>query len=417
MDSILDSLYPGSWNGVSFLIEDSSVTGGRKTVSHELVNSDVRIVEDLGLNNETINIGACVPTADYFSNRDAIKSALESKGYGTLIHPFYGIRNAACTNYTINESTQELGYVKISMTLVVGQELSFSTSGIDSFGSVFGLNDLFSSSLATMLISLFVFDSRYGRYSDEISNVLSTIGTQFSVASGLYITRSEFLSGNTADYLSAFTLYKQNSRLFLRDAELFNDSTQDLAVKLDLITPDGRSGYDAARLLSKYELPATLKVPVTPAQNYRNKMALVVKVYIKSLAFGLCCQNAAIFDFATIDEYNQIRKDLDDQYMALINLFNELAKYIKEGTGGDALTDAREKLVDLCSLTVNYIGQASTTLPNIIEVPGQELSLTVLTYSYYGALDKVPFLQELNFPQASDPSFLSDNVKILSGES
>ena len=49
MPDIIDKLLIASYKSAEFFFQDLSTTSGRKIVSAEIVNSDERILEDLGL--------------------------------------------------------------------------------------------------------------------------------------------------------------------------------------------------------------------------------------------------------------------------------------------------------------------------------------------------------------------------------
>lgn len=418
MASIFDSLYPGSWNGVSFLIEDSSVAGGRKAVVHEFPNSG-RYVEDLGLLNETITLNVCIPSAEYFGGRDAVKQALEEKGYGTLIHPFYGIRKAVCTGYTINEAVTELGYVKISMTLSVGQELSFPATGQASSSGILSAVEGLMNMAGMFLTTSFIFRSIYGRLGASVAQAISDIFPVFGRASTTYLYRSGFNSEETAEYRAAYDLYTQNTYKYLFNAQDFHTDTVDLLDKFDLLTSSGRDGFDAANKLLTYDFSQPNKPAKTEKQASVNILRLTVKFYIKSLVYGICCRNASIYSFESLEEYNHVRQTLETEYRSVVDIYSAI---VHEGDAFRSIsvdatgtgTSFMNSLEGVHTKTLNFLEQASSFLPSLEQVDGRNLPVTVLAYTYYGTLDNVEQLTRLNFPQRIDPSCLDGTVSILS---
>lgn len=85
-----DPLLPASWRGLPFGVTSESLKPGRKTVVHEYPFRDKPWVEDLGKATITITISGFLTGDDVFSQRDAMRSACDQPGPGTLVHPSLG---------------------------------------------------------------------------------------------------------------------------------------------------------------------------------------------------------------------------------------------------------------------------------------------------------------------------------------
>lgn len=90
MASWRDNLQPASFRSVPFFYLDTEGEGGRRTVEHEFPFRDTSYTEDLGKKNRTYRLQAFVIGDDYFTQRDALLTALETQGSGTLVHPYLG---------------------------------------------------------------------------------------------------------------------------------------------------------------------------------------------------------------------------------------------------------------------------------------------------------------------------------------
>jgi len=114
--SILDGLEEWSFDGITFLATEAPTKGGRKTVTHEFVNSSRREVEDLGLLLKTFNLKVLISNKDnlYFQKRDALVNVLE-KGPNldgspkVLSHAFQGRFNVVAKPYSLLETIGDLG--------------------------------------------------------------------------------------------------------------------------------------------------------------------------------------------------------------------------------------------------------------------------------------------------------------------
>lgn len=113
-----DLLHAASFRGVPFKIDSSDGQGGRRLAIHEFPGRDKPYVEDMGRRHRAFTIQAIVIGRDYMTGRDALISALEKSGAGTLVHPYYGRISVDAGSYTVHESTREGGMARITIQFV-----------------------------------------------------------------------------------------------------------------------------------------------------------------------------------------------------------------------------------------------------------------------------------------------------------
>ncbi len=388
------------------MIESSSISGGRKTVTHEFPNQDKRYVEDLGLMNEMIEIQATIPTDSYFFSRNALKAALESEGYGTLIHPFYGIRNVACLSYKIDESTADLGYVKIDMKFAEGQELNFPSGAGQASSSIFASVIGVLSLLATAFQAVYSYSKVNGRERSKLRTSINDIFTNINNATEKYIYRTAFQSAGTADYRAAYNTYSKKVDEYAANSALFVQDLGDLYEKADTITATGKDGFDVAKKLFSYDFSEPLTNPKTSQQQVLNDSKEAIKNYVKVSTFGLMCQNAAIYDYTSLESFNSIRSSLDLGYLEIIEALAKKQEY----------ADLLNGVQDLYANTINYIVQSAADLPRLTTIQGNELPLSILTYQNYGSTDLTDTLNDINYPNQIDPTSILGPLSILSGQ-
>ena len=121
---IPEDLQEVSYRGELFYISGSKISGGRKDVKKEVANSDLQVIEDLGLKERVFTINGKIATrrdssgvtiTTYKQMRDRLLDALEKGGTGVLIHPWYGrIDDVACRAFSIDENLTGLGVAEIS---------------------------------------------------------------------------------------------------------------------------------------------------------------------------------------------------------------------------------------------------------------------------------------------------------------
>ena len=106
--SWLDQMQDGSFRGVPFLLDEECLTQiGRRGQLHEYPLRDTPYGEDLGRRARRFNVDCLVIGDDYMDQRDALIAALETKGAGTLVHPYYGTKSVVVLDAVeVRESTR-----------------------------------------------------------------------------------------------------------------------------------------------------------------------------------------------------------------------------------------------------------------------------------------------------------------------
>ena len=81
---------PASFRGVSFWVESSDLSVGRRTVTHQYPQRDEPFTEDLGRAAREYRFSAFVLGDDYIEQAKKLREALEKPGAATLVHPEFG---------------------------------------------------------------------------------------------------------------------------------------------------------------------------------------------------------------------------------------------------------------------------------------------------------------------------------------
>jgi len=102
-----DKYQTGSFRGVPFYLQSHTQDGGRKIVSHEFPERDTPYHEDMGRTARTFRLSCYVIGDDYFTEREDLIAALETKGPGRLVHPYRGIFQVVVDGFSVSESTDE----------------------------------------------------------------------------------------------------------------------------------------------------------------------------------------------------------------------------------------------------------------------------------------------------------------------
>jgi len=105
----------GSFRGASFFVEDSSASGGRRGVVHEIPFSEEDpYIEDTGRKSKPFRVTAYTLVPNYLIDRNKLIDALE-KGAGDLVHPYFGKIFAFPHAYDVSETSKSGGRASFSI--------------------------------------------------------------------------------------------------------------------------------------------------------------------------------------------------------------------------------------------------------------------------------------------------------------
>lgn len=123
-----DQLRPASFKGVPFFVEEAGLEVGRRTQVHDYPQRDRPFVEDLGRATRVITLTAFVVGDDYIAQAEKLLGALETKGSGTLVHPWHGTMQATAGIGRVRYSKDGLGFASFELNFTEAGELAFPSA-------------------------------------------------------------------------------------------------------------------------------------------------------------------------------------------------------------------------------------------------------------------------------------------------
>lgn len=174
-----EDLREASFKGITFLVDSSSVQGGRAWNSHLFPGRDGAYHEDTGLNPKQFSFSAFLVGDLYYSHRNNLVAALNSTGNGKFVHPQWGEYTAVCTGWTVSEEKTSQGMCKLELTFEEDTEilLTFSIPNPVLYvqekkeGLLDSLNDVFLSAFDTINSTI----KDLQNLQNEIENVFTVI--------------------------------------------------------------------------------------------------------------------------------------------------------------------------------------------------------------------------------------------------
>lgn len=123
-------LRPASYKGVSFSVDESEYTAGRRNVLHQYPNRDTPFVEDLGRASRNYSLTAIIVGLDYIERTKRLMQALETEGGGRLIHPWLGELTVTPVSVGTAQFNKSLGLATVSLSFVESGELIAPSGGV-----------------------------------------------------------------------------------------------------------------------------------------------------------------------------------------------------------------------------------------------------------------------------------------------
>jgi len=148
MANWLDKFQTGSFRGVEFFIESHDFGGGRRKVDHEFPERNEGRSEDLGKAIAKFSLSVYVLGDDYFAKRNRLLDALETKGSGELVHPYFGRKVVQVGAVSIRETAKEGRIARFTFECTETRDPRFPDSADDNIqNTIDGADNLLTQSI------------------------------------------------------------------------------------------------------------------------------------------------------------------------------------------------------------------------------------------------------------------------------
>lgn len=388
-------LIGASFRGVTFFVESSDRSGGRRTVTHEFPLRDDPYVEDLGRRARSFSIEGYVVGDGYVRQRDDLLSALEDvAGPGELVHPYHGRRRAICESVRVRESIADGGMAVLSIEFAEAPAQGVvATEEPDLAEQV---EESATAALAAAEVELVADFDVEGQPSfaieslaDHLDGVAEDLGAALS---GITMTTQE-LAALTAEV----ELLRLEASSIVRDPAEAMAAFRGVILAIgDALTEEPRALLRA--LLDTYdlaELPLVEATTETRTRERANQEALSA-----ALRRVLLVEAARVIPRVTYETHEDAVADRDE----LVALLDEQA-----AAAGDAAYPA---LVGLRARVLRAVpGDAALarvlTISRRVPVPS-----LLLSYQLYGSVEQEEDILARN--RSRHPGFLSGSLRVLS---
>ena len=395
MPSLLPELDQWSFKGVPFLVKSTRTSGGRKTATHEFVDSSKRVVEDLGLLQKTFSLEAIIDNADgqYFLKRNALINALEEGGAGVLIHAFFGKLNVVAKPYTLREKIDELGAAFFDLTFERADDIIAPLPDAFTRSNIAELQVVALDNVAADIENNLGVSNAFPFNFTAVSNLLEGVGNQFDSITQTFDRALDEIN----NFAATLTNFRNN---ILRLVNLPAQMSATLKNLYNSAVALAQTPEEAFLTLEKNftfgdDFDAINPTTFERIERLRNQELLTVFMQAGALAFAY--ERTSAIDFFTIREIDLYAQKLNAQYNKVIPSITN--------------NDTAKSFQDLRSVTNEFLDIQRLNVKKIVDFDTQSIPAQVLAYKLYGSVDDYEKLVELN--SIKDVDFVSGPIEVF----
>lgn len=405
----LDDLFPASFRGIPFLVNDTNTTGGSKQVVHEYPNDKRRFVENLGPLKKNFNLTGVIAGSEYLVNRNALQSALEDGSIGILVHPFYGIQSVSPLNYTVRETTTRLGEAVFDINFAVSDPAINPTDSGNSISKIIAEAEAIEDKLQSAFALAFKFSSFYKNSYKLVKTKLSALIPSFD---GFKQSFGRSAVTDTEKLTTKQNVFSANLSENISKPAVLISSISDLFTAAHNVSDDAILTGQAFQSLFSFGFnDAEIKI-INADSAQRKKNNLVINYTINIYALMYAYLNYSQADFEDDVQLNMISAQLEAQYRKIILGDVVLAQPVETLSVIDS--DTLTSLKAMRNLFREQLESDSATVAKIDNVTiSTPTSASLISYQYYGETSEARNIIDLN--DIADASFVSGNIRVRTG--
>lgn len=448
-----NKLEPASFRGVEFFIDSHDYEFGRKNIFHDYPFRDDAEVEDQGALTQGFSINAYVlatisNTFNYFTQRDKLIEALNTKGPGLLVHRYLGDKNVAVSGpIRMSERFNEGGIARFQISFKeVSVEKPFAQT-IDPISFIDELVEIINNNLLDAYTSIMDPLGDLTKVSNDVDLGMQSIitnirllksipGSAVSTATGLVTSANTLAQSvlSTPCSLGGAIISGFDSFLFI--GGMLNDTisrgilgacsgqvqNSDEANRAadDLSQDEGIALARASTNMSTVGSEFTTNTVTSPASatDQANKQANIN--LMRSLGLTTACRVAVRTEYTSQDDANSMLKTISDAIDDFLDYLGDEAgseTLIAQGVNyqNDDFYQSVKELKPALKKAMDIIG---ASLAKIVEyeVGPEVVSTLTLAYDRYEDLSREQEIQERNPLLILNPAFIpgGKTINILS---
>jgi len=394
--SLLDNLQKASFKGVEFLVKNSSISFGQKTITHQYPNSGRTEVEFLGQAEDVFSLDIYIHSvdSDYIQKRNSLKNTLNSEGSGILIHPYDGrIQCSVVDKVTLTENDTKLGIASFSVTF---QKMSSYLYPVASLNNLSKINNLFSQlkeSYKNIISGNFNFVSFLPDSFKATIGTLQSLNQNFENIKTL-VSLSKKLE-SVYDY--GLEQFAENIVASSSDGQTLADNLDNVISNLDNLADDPIDSITLYASLYLFGGQQVIKPELSVESKIINSNYRLISNYINIIALGLSYNSIILVNFETDIELKFYEQKLEAQY-----------KFVAPNMPSEIISQ-----INVLRSEITKFFEAQE-VRRVIEKETPANHLAQICYQLYGTTEDYKKLYNLN--NNISPVIYEGNIKVLTND-
>ena len=323
--ALIDRLRTATYKGVEFLVKNSSITFGQKTVTHQYPNSNRTEVEFLGQAEDVFSLDIYIHSTedDYIGKRNLLKEMLNSEDAGLLVHPYEGeIRCSVVDRVTLSEDDRSFGLARFSVTFQKTSPYLYPVEALDNISKIRNLYVQLQNAYKNKVIDEYLFEDFLPDNFVKTKQTLSALYAEFEIIKTIVPANKEF----EVEYNKSIEKFKDNINTSVSDAEVMAESLDDVITNLDSLALNEIDNVEMYKALYDFGGQSLISPELTAQARIVNNNYKLISNYINIIALGLSYNSIALIDFETDEQLNFYEALLEDQYnFIFLNMDSEIA--------------------------------------------------------------------------------------------
>jgi len=322
---LLDRLRTATFKGVEFLVENSSISFGQKTVVHQYPNSDRTEVEFLGQSEDIFTLDIYINSIeeDYIGKRNLLKDILNSSGAGLLVHPYEGeVRCSVVDKITLVENDRSFGLARFSVTFQKTSLYLYPTNALDNITKIRNLYVQLQNAYKNKVIDEYYFDNFLPENFIKTKQTLSALYHEFEIVKSIVPLNKD----QEVEYNKSINTFNNNINSSVSDPNVMAESLDNVITNIDGLATNEIDNIEIYKKLYEFGGYYLISPELTAQAKIVNGNYRLISNYINIIMLGLSYNSIALIKFETDEQLNSFEALLESQYNYIfLNLDSDIA--------------------------------------------------------------------------------------------
>lgn len=391
-------LRPASFRGVPFGVQHADTTIGRRVVVHEYPQRDEAFPEDMGGRPREFSIEAIVLGDDYMTRRDALMEALEKRGAGTLIHPYYGSLVVTLVGpVRVTETPDEGGCARFTLDFIRAGEDKEPSARQDTRVAVQKAADRARLAIAADFVKKFSLAGVASFVSGSALGLAGKIVGALNSARGLFVPAMSALS----DVVFAANRITSSLGSLLRAPAAFAQAVMGMVGQLKVMASEPKYAMASYRSLFKYGADIPKPATTTPSRRREAENQVAMTALVRRAAMVDAAETASLITFDSFEAAVAARDELASVLDA------ESVGELSDGSVIEVADEVHQAMVDLRAALIKDITARSIDAPRLTTTMlPSTMPAVVAAYEIWGDATRADELVTRNAGMIPHPGFV-----------